>query len=90
MTLSTMLPVAMVAIFAIALLGFLKLRKSPPNPKVRRYLQLFGVVCAVGSMVAIGASFYFSRDTTQLFKLALPGCILVLLFVQMKGGKPTS
>jgi hypothetical protein len=77
----------MVVLFAIALFGFLKLRKSPPNPEVRRYLQLFGLVCAVGSMLAIGASFCFSRDTTQLLKLALPGCILVLLFVQMKGEK---
>jgi hypothetical protein len=88
MTLSTMLPVAMVALFAIALFGFLKLRKSPPNPKVRRYLQLFGVVCAVGSMVAIGASFYFSRDIAQLctswhFQVAFS----LLLLVQMKARK---
>ena len=87
MTLSSMLPVEMIVLFAIALFGFLKLRKSPPNPKLRQGLQLFGVVCAVGSMVAIGASFYFSRDTTQLFKLALPGCILVLIVVQMREGK---
>ena len=87
MTLSSILSIAMVVLFGIALFGFLKLRKSPSNPKVRPYLQLFGVVCAVGSMVAIGASFYFSRDTTELFKLALPGCILLLLFVQMKGEK---
>ena len=82
-----MLPVAMIVLFAIALFGFLKLRKSPPNPKVRRYLQLFGVVCALGSALAIGASFYFSRDVTQLYKLALPGCILVLVLVQMRQGK---
>jgi|GEM_PF-2433355 len=87
MTLSSMLPVAMIVLFAIALFGFLKLRKSPPNPKVRRYLQLFGVVCALGSALAIGASFYFSRDVTQLYKLALPGCILVLVLVQMRQGK---
>lgn len=87
MTLSTMLPVAMVALFPIALFGFIKLRKSPPNPKVRRYLQLFGVVCALGSMLAIVASFYFSRDVAQLYKLALPGSILVLLLVQMRQGK---
>ncbi len=87
MTLSTMLPVAMVALFAIALFGFLKLRKSPPNPKVRRYLQLFGVVCALGSALAIGAAFYFSRDITQLYKLALPGCLLAILLVQMRQGK---
>jgi hypothetical protein len=90
MTFTTIFPVALGALLAIVLFAFIKMRKSPPNPRVRRYMQLFGVVCAVGSMLAIGASFYFSRDTTQLFKLALPGCILMLLFVQMKGGKSHS
>ena len=87
MTFTTIFPVALVALLAIVLFAFIKMRKSPPNPKARRYLQLFGVVCALVSALAIGAAFYFSRDITQLCKLALPGCILVLIVVQMREGK---
>ncbi len=87
MTFTTIFPVALVALLAIVLFAFIKMRKSPPNPKVRRYLQLFGVVCALSSALAIGAAFYFSRDVAQLYKLALPGSILVLLLVQMRQGK---
>jgi L-asparagine transporter-like permease len=87
MTFTTIFPVALVALLAIVLFAFIKMRKSPPNPKLRQGLQLFGVVCAIISMVAIVASFYFSRDVAQLYKLALPGCIIVLIVVQMRQGK---
>ena len=87
MTLTSIFPIALAALMALLVFALVRLRKSPPNPKARRYLQLFGVVCALVSALAIGAAFYFSRDITQLCKLALPGCILVLIVVQMREGK---
>jgi hypothetical protein len=87
MTFDTIFPAELVALVAIVLFAFIKMRKSPPNPKIRQGLQLSGLVCAIISMVAIVASFYFSRDVAQLYKLALPGCIIVLIVVQMRQGK---
>lgn len=81
MTTVHLLTIAMAALMAVGLFVFARFRTKDPDPKLMRALQLVGMVCAVASILALCASFYYSRDTTQLFKLALPFTILVLLLL---------
>lgn len=90
MTTVQILSLAMAALIAVALFTFVKLRKTKPLPKLRRTLQLFGMVCAIASILALCVSFYYSRDATQLFKIAIPVCILILLLLQNRGAKTNS
>lgn len=47
-----------------------------------RKLLIVGIICSVLSMIAILLSYYYSGDTTQLFKAALPASILTILVFQ--------
>jgi len=67
-------------VIAIAVyLILMTLKRKLPVEKFRRVVLGVGITCAVVAAVAIFMSYQISGDKTQLYKLALPAVIFVIL-----------
>jgi uncharacterized membrane protein YfcA len=80
MQLSTAFLLLIPIVFFITLFIWIRyLRKNPPSYRFKKNMYIVGMVCAIVSIIAILASYYISRHTIELVKLAMPLMLLVLL-----------
>jgi peptidoglycan/LPS O-acetylase OafA/YrhL len=73
---------------AVILFAFVWVKRNKTNKeKSIRILRIVGIACSLLAAVAILFSYYYSGDSTQLFKLSLPALILSILIFQTKQNK---
>lgn len=63
------------------------LKNKLPPEKFKVALTNIGIGFCVLSILAVGASVVISKNYADLFKIALPGAMLVLLFISSKKSK---
>lgn len=71
-------------VIAVCLVVVAVLLRNKSRKELIKPFQIIGLVLGILSMIAVFVSFLISGDKTQLFKLSLPGLIVILAILQLR------